>query len=74
MEERLERVELDVTEIRTQLGTVATKSDVAGLQAALEQRDDRYTSNLWRLVFGLTGLVAILAGVTQLAKVFLPGA
>jgi hypothetical protein len=54
------------------LDGVATKSDLANLASAMEKRDTQYTANMWRLVYGLTGIVAILAGVTQLAKLFLP--
>ena len=68
----MERTESDIAGIKQQLQEVAKKTDIEELRSAIEARDRNYTSNLWKLVFGLTGLVAILAGVNQLSKLFLP--
>jgi archaellum component FlaC len=72
LETRMEQVEKDISDIKDHLEEVAKKADIDTLRSEIERRDKNYTNNLWKLVFGLTGLVALLAGVTQLAKIFMP--
>jgi hypothetical protein len=65
---RIDRLEVDVAEMRQQLNETAKKSDVQELKEAIEQRDSTYTKNLWRLIWILiavfTGIVAINTGLS----------
>jgi tetrahydromethanopterin S-methyltransferase subunit B len=72
IEERVDRLETEVSKMSTKLDGVATKADLSALSASIEKRDNQYNDKMWKLVFGLTGIVAILAGVTQIAKLFFP--
>lgn len=64
---RIDRLEVDVSEMRQQLNETAKKSDVRELKEVIETRDTIYTKNLWRLIWILiavfTGIVAISTGL-----------
>ena len=70
LEERVDKLEAGVTKMSNKLDAVATKQDLCDLQQQIEKRDTQYTTRLWQLVFGLTTIIAILAGVKQLVEIF----
>lgn len=70
LEERVDRLETEVAKMSSKLDAVATKEDLIALRQYIEQRDAQYTAYLWRLIFGLTTIIAILAGVRQLIEIF----
>jgi len=61
LETQMASVQEDLAEIKAQIGQAATKQDVQDLQQFFDDRDHTYTHNLWRLVFGLVILVALIA-------------
>ncbi len=74
VETRLAGVEEDVSMIKTQLNTVATKEDVQEVRLFFEKRDDLFTSKLWKLAFGLviaiTAITFAFVGVREIPKLF----
>lgn len=64
---RIDRLEVDVAEVRQQLNETAKTSDVQELKETIEKRDATYTKNLWKLIWILiavfTGIVAINTGL-----------
>jgi len=61
LETQMASVQEDLAEIKQQIGQAATKRDLQDLQQFFDNRDKTYTHNLWRLVFGLVLLVALIA-------------
>ena len=74
VETRLAGVEEDVSVIKSQLNTVATKEDVQEVRSFFEGRDDLYTNKLWKLAFGLviaiTAITFAFVGVREIPKLF----
>lgn len=74
VETRLAGVEEDVSMIKTQLNTVATKEDVQEVRLFFEKRDDLFTGKLWKLAFGLviaiTAITFAFVGVREIPKLF----
>lgn len=64
---RIDRLEADVKDMKSQLNETAKTSDVQELKEAIENRDATYTKNLWKLIWILiavfTGIVAINTGL-----------
>lgn len=68
MEGRLSRVEEQLTDL-------ATKGDLVDVREFFERRDDLYTRNLWRALYGLIIAICAIAfafvGVREIPKLFL---
>lgn len=61
LETEMVDVKADLSEIKAQIGQAATKKDLGELRSFFVERDQSYTKNLWKLVFGLVALVALIA-------------
>lgn len=64
LEERQAALERDVKEIKAQLHETAKKSDVERLERTINDRDNSYTKNLWKLIFIL---IAVFTAITLTA-------
>jgi len=61
LETEMAGVKADLSEIKAQIGQAATKKDLSELRSFFVERDQSYTRNLWKLVFGLVLLIALIA-------------
>lgn len=72
--EDVEGVECDVKEIEDKMDQMATKDDVKSLKKLLLQRDNQYTKNMWRVIFGLLGIVGTISltafGIEKIPTLF----
>jgi hypothetical protein len=64
----------DIDELQEEVKKMATKSDVADLKQFFETRDQQFTKNMWKVIFGLLILLAALVvsmfGIQNLPKLF----
>lgn len=67
----VEGIECDVKDIEDKM---ATKEDVNSLKELLLDRDNQYTKNMWRVIFGLLGIVGTISltafGIEKLPSIF----
>lgn len=61
LEAEMKEVRTDVAEIKEQVGKAATKQDLDNLQAFFLERDQSFNRNVWRLLYGLVGVVVLIA-------------
>ena len=74
LETQMAEVREDIADIKTQIQASATKADLAELKAYFERRDQTYTTNMWKVIFGLlavlVALVALSFGLKEIPKLF----
>ena len=69
MEERVSTVEIDVNSIKATLEHLATKSDVANLEAKLESSISELKADLtWRMFGMVVGLMVAVASVVAVVQ------
>lgn len=75
LEQQVEGMQRDITEIKEEVKLSATKSDLIVLRNWLEERDKQFTNNMWKVIYGLIillgGLVVTMFAVKELPKIFM---
>ena len=75
LEQQVEGMQQDITEIKDEVKLSATKSDLIVLRNWLEERDKQFTNNMWKVIYGLLillgGLVVTMFAVKELPKIFM---
>lgn len=74
LETQMKEVRDDIKEIKTQVKEGATKGDLVELKGFFDDRDQTYTKNMWKVIYGLlVVLVALLTaawGLKEIPKLF----
>lgn len=74
LEAQANTMQADIAEIKTELKQSATKDDVEDLKVYFTKRDEQYTANMWKVIYGLLillgGLVVTMFAVKELPKLF----
>ena len=64
----------EIKGIKKKLEQAATRSDVDELKQIILTRDNNYTKNMWRVIFGLMGVLAAISlaafGLEKVPSVF----
>ncbi len=75
LEAQANTMQADIAEIKTELKQSATKDDVEDLKVYFTKRDEQYTANMWKVIYGLLillgGLVVTMFAVKELPKLFM---
>lgn len=74
LETEVSNIKGDVVDMKDQLCGMATKEDVMTLKEFFYSRDKEYTKNMWRVIFGLLGLMAAIVlasyGLKEIPAIF----